>query len=60
MNEEHFKGIPYPDMEIPPYTYQNTDTGESWVLFSGDKIGSSVRIDCVGHIVDFLNSTNLR
>ena len=60
MDEEHFKDIPYPDMEIPPYTYQNSDNGEAWVLFSGDKVGHSVKVECVGDIVDFLNGSNLR
>ena len=60
MDEEHFKDIPYPDLEIPPYTYQKADNGESWILLSGDKIGSSVKVSCVGYIVDFLNSIDLR
>ena len=60
MYEEHFKDIPYPDTEVPPYTYQKMDSGEAWILFSGDKFGSSVKVECVGYIVDFLNSTNLR
>ena len=60
MYEEHFKDIPYPDLEIPPYTYQKADNGESWILLSGDKIGSSVKVSCVGYIVDFLNSIDLR
>ena len=58
--EEHFKDIPYPDMEIPPYTYQNSDGGETWVLFSGDRFGHSVKVECVGCIVDFLNSVDVR
>jgi hypothetical protein len=56
MYEEHFKDIPYPDMDTPSYTYQNLDNGECWVLFSGDKVGSSVKVGCVGDIVVFLNS----
>jgi len=60
MYEEHFKDIPYPDTEVPPYTYQKMDSGEAWILFSGDKFGSSVKVECVGYIVDFLNGTNLR
>ena len=60
VDEEHFKHIPYPDMEIPPYTYQNTDNGECWVLYSGERVGRSVKVKCVGYIVDFLNSSDLR
>jgi len=56
MDEEHFKDTPYPDLEIPPYTYQNVDEGECWVLFMGKKVGESVKSESVGELVDFLNT----